>query len=166
MSEGKQSTEHHQLATQVIHGGKAPQDPEGALVAPLYQTSTFKFSHADQGSARFAGEEPGYIYSRLGNPTITQLETRVAGLEGFSAAAASATGMGAIAATTMALVRSGDHVLVSDAIYGCTSNCSVSYLSCLVSSLNLLIWPTQTKLPRICAIIRGLCLSRRPLTHI
>lgn len=120
MSADKQMTKHHQLATQVIHGGRAPQDPEGALVAPLYQTSTFKFSHSEQGSARFAGEESGYIYSRLGNPTITQLETRVAGLEGFDAAAASATGMGAIAATTMALVRSGDHVLVSDAIYGCS----------------------------------------------
>ena len=108
------------MATQVIHAGSGHDDPHGALAPPLYQTSTFKFSDAEQGSARFAGEAEGYIYSRLGNPTTHELETRVAALEGFEAAAATATGMGAIAATTMAFVKAGDHIVVSDAIYGCS----------------------------------------------
>jgi methionine-gamma-lyase len=106
--------------TITIHGGEPAQDPHGALVAPLYQTSTFVFDSTDQGGKRFAGEEAGYMYSRLGNPTVTQLEQRVAELEGMPAGAASATGMGAISATMLAFLQQGDHVVASDAIYGCT----------------------------------------------
>ncbi len=106
-------------ATLTIHGGKR-RDEHGALVAPLYQTATFSFENTAQGSARFAGEEPGYIYSRLGNPTVTELEQRVAALEEFPAAAATATGMGAVSASMLAFLQHGDHVLVSDAIYGCS----------------------------------------------
>lgn len=116
----KYNKTHWQAATQVIHAGAAHDDPHGALTAPLYQTSTFKFSSSEQGSRRFAGEEEGYIYSRLGNPTTAELERRMAALEGYEAAAAAATGMGAIASATMAFVRSGDHIVVSDAIYGCS----------------------------------------------
>lgn len=106
--------------TLAIHGGEAPQDPYGALVPPLYQTSTFVFDSAQQGGQRFAGEEAGYIYSRLGNPTVNQLEQRIAALEGMEAGAAAATGMGAVAATMMAFLQQGDHVIASDAIYGCS----------------------------------------------
>lgn len=106
-------------ATLTIHGGKS-RDEHGALVAPLYQTATFAFENTAQGSARFAGEEAGYIYSRLGNPTVTELEQRVAALEQFPAAAATATGMGAVSATMLAFLQQGDHILVSDAIYGCS----------------------------------------------
>ncbi|RUO31937.1 methionine gamma-lyase [Aliidiomarina sedimenti] len=106
--------------TIAIHGGDAPQDPHGALVAPLYQTSTFVFDSTHQGGQRFAGEEAGYIYSRLGNPTVNQLEQRIAELEGMQAGAAAATGMGAVAATMMAFLQQGDHVVASDAIYGCS----------------------------------------------
>ena len=106
--------------TQAIHGGDAPQDPHGALVAPLYQTSTFVFDSTEQGGQRFAGEEAGYMYSRLGNPTVNQLEQRVAQLEGMPAGAAAATGMGAVAATMLAFLKQGDHVVASDAIYGCS----------------------------------------------
>ncbi|MFD2632734.1 methionine gamma-lyase [Idiomarina piscisalsi] len=109
-----------QPATQVIHAGANHDDPYGALSSPLYQTSTFAFASSEQGSRRFAGEEEGYIYSRLGNPTTNELEQRMAQLEGYEAAAAAATGMGAIAATTMAFVKAGDHIVVSDAIYGCS----------------------------------------------
>ncbi|MCO4320614.1 methionine gamma-lyase [Aliidiomarina quisquiliarum] len=107
-------------ATLSIHGGEPIADPHGALVAPLYQTSTFVFPSTQEGGARFAGDQPGYIYTRLGNPTVHQLEQRVAALEGMAAAAASATGMGAIAATTMAFLKAGDHVISSDCIYGCS----------------------------------------------
>ncbi|MGX5914252.1 methionine gamma-lyase [Aliidiomarina sp. Khilg15.8] len=106
--------------TITIHGGEPVQDPHGALVAPMYQTSTFVFDSTEQGGNRFAGEEAGYMYSRLGNPTVTQLEQRVAELEGMPAGAASATGMGAISATMLAFLQQGDHVVASDAIYGCT----------------------------------------------
>lgn len=106
--------------TVAIHGGEVVLDPHRALVPPLYQTSTFVFDTAHQGGQRFAGEEAGYIYSRLGNPTVTQLEQRVAQLEGMPAGAASATGMGAVAATMMAFLQQGDHVVASDAIYGCS----------------------------------------------
>lgn len=106
--------------TLAIHGGEAPQDPYGALVPPLYQTSTFVFDSAQQGGQRFAGEEAGYIYSRLGNPTVNQLEQRIAALEGMETGAAAATGMGAVAATMMAFLQQGDHVIASDAIYGCS----------------------------------------------
>lgn len=106
--------------TIAIHGGEAALDPHRALVPPLYQTSTFVFDTAHQGGQRFAGEDAGYIYSRLGNPTVTQLEQRVAQLEGMPAGAASATGMGAVAATMMAFLQQGDHVVASDAIYGCS----------------------------------------------
>lgn len=119
-SDVKTHNNNWQPATQVIHAGAAHDDPHGALTSPLYQTSTFKFSSAEQGTRRFAGEEEGYIYSRLGNPTTAELERRMATLEGYEAAAAAATGMGAIAAATMAFVRSGDHIVVSDAIYGCS----------------------------------------------
>lgn len=117
MSQFKQTW---QPATISIHGGEPITDPHGALVAPLYQTSTFVFPSTEVGGARFAAEQPGYIYTRLGNPTVRQLEQRVAALEGMPDAAASATGMGAVAATTMAFLKAGDHVIASDCIYGCS----------------------------------------------
>jgi len=119
MRHNNNDNSHWQPATKTIHAGKA-HDEHGALVSPLYQTATFAFTHTEQGSARFAGEQEGYIYSRLGNPTTTELEQRVAALEEMEAAAATATGMGAVSAAMLAFVRHGDHVLVSDAIYGCS----------------------------------------------
>jgi len=106
--------------TQCIHAGKVKDAQYGALATPLYQTSTFVFDSAEQGAARFAGEEPGYIYTRLGNPTTRELELKVAALEGMADAAATATGMGAVAAATMAFLQQGDHLIASKAIYGCS----------------------------------------------
>ncbi len=119
MRTNKKHKPQWQPATMTIHGGKQP-DQHGALVAPLYQTSTFAFNSTAEGSARFAGEQPGYIYSRLGNPTTNELEARVAELEGFPAGAACATGMGAVSAAMLAFLEHGDHVVVADAIYGCS----------------------------------------------
>lgn len=119
MSAPKSQQQHWQPATMTIHGGKR-RDEHGALVSPLYQTATFSFENTEQGSQRFAGEESGYIYSRLGNPTTNELEERVAALEGYDAGAACATGMGAVSAAMLAFVKQGDHILVSDAIYGCS----------------------------------------------
>ncbi|WP_018692768.1 methionine gamma-lyase [Algicola sagamiensis] len=106
--------------TLCIHAGREHAHPHGALTTPLYQTSTFVFENAAQGARRFAGEEEGYIYTRLGNPTTAELENRVAALEGMQAAAATATGMGAVSASIMAFVAAGDHIIASKAVYGCT----------------------------------------------
>ncbi|WP_337840420.1 aminotransferase class I/II-fold pyridoxal phosphate-dependent enzyme [Rheinheimera sp.] len=106
--------------TLCIHAGKPQSHPHGALTTPLYQTSTFVFDSAEQGAARFAGEADGYIYTRLGNPTTRELELRLAALEGMEDAAATATGMGAVAAATLAFLQQGDHLLASKAIYGCS----------------------------------------------
>ncbi|WP_394192186.1 methionine gamma-lyase [Pseudoalteromonas atlantica] len=108
------------IDSQCIHGPNKANDPHGALTSPLYQTSTFHFTDAAQGAARFAGEEPGYIYTRLGNPTTTELEQKVAQLENCEAAAATATGMGAVSASVLSFLSQGDHLVASSALYGCT----------------------------------------------
>ena len=78
-----------QQATQVIHAGHVANE-YGSLVSPLHQSATFVFDSAEQGGARFAGEEPGFIYTRLGNPTTAELERKIAALEGCECAAATA----------------------------------------------------------------------------
>lgn len=108
------------FSTRAIHAGQQPDPQYGALSTPIYQTSTFVFNDVAQGAARFAGEAEGYIYTRLGNPTVTALEEKIACLEGGEAAAAFGSGMAAVSATLMALVRQGDHVVHSAALYGCT----------------------------------------------
>ena len=113
-------TNQQHAETQCIHAGKVKDAQYGALATPLYQTSTFVFDSAEQGAARFAGEQPGYIYTRLGNQTTRELELKVAALEGMADAAATATGMGAVAAATMAFLQQGDHLIASKAIYGCS----------------------------------------------
>lgn len=107
------------FGTRTIHG-KGGKNPHGTLVTPIYQTSTFVFDSAEQGGKRFALEEGGYIYSRLGNPTTTVAEERLANLEGAEAALAVASGMGAISSTFWTLLQAGDHVIAGDSIYGCT----------------------------------------------
>jgi len=108
------------LGTRCVHAGQRPDPQTGSLTTPIYQTSTFVFESAEQGAARFAGMEPGYVYTRLGNPTTTALEEKMADLEGGDKALAFGSGMAAIAAVLMAVCRTGDHILYGDAIYGCT----------------------------------------------
>ncbi len=114
------SSQFSKPETQCIHAGKVQDAQFGSLATPLFQTSTFIFENAEQGAARFAGEAEGYIYTRLGNPTTRELELKVAALEGMADAAATATGMGAVAAATMAFLSHGDHLIASKAIYGCS----------------------------------------------
>ncbi len=106
--------------TLCIHAGKTYDTQFGSLATPLFQTSTFVFDSAEQGAARFAGEAEGFIYTRLGNPTTRELELKVAALEGMADGAATATGMGAVAAATLAFLQQGDHLIASKAIYGCS----------------------------------------------
>ncbi|MDN3638212.1 methionine gamma-lyase [Simiduia curdlanivorans] len=108
------------LETNTIHGGKTSQGEFGPLSTPIYQTSTFVFDSVEQGAERFAGEAQGHIYSRLGNPTVDELEARMALLEGTEAAAAFGSGMGAVSAAVLGLLKQGDHLVTSHRLYGCT----------------------------------------------
>ncbi|MGL5544432.1 MAG: methionine gamma-lyase [Cetobacterium sp.] len=107
------------FGTTSIHGGST-KNPFGTLATPIYQTSTFIFDSAEQGGSRFALEEDGYIYSRLGNPTVTVVEEKLALLEEGEAALATASGMGAIASTMWTVLKAGDHVISDKTLYGCT----------------------------------------------
>jgi methionine-gamma-lyase len=106
--------------TEVIHEGYSSEEHLGSLVPPLYQSSTFTFTSAEQGEKRFSGIEEGFIYSRLGNPTVQILEERVARLEKGEAALAFSSGMAAVSAVLVALTKTGDHILCSQGVYGCT----------------------------------------------
>lgn len=112
--------ESKNIETNVIHGGKKSQGEFGPLSTPIYQTSTFVFDNVQQGADRFAGEDQGHIYSRLGNPTVDELEARMAVLEETEAAAAFGSGMGAVSAAIFALLKAGDHLITSHRLYGCT----------------------------------------------
>ena len=86
----------------------------------LYLTSSFVFENAAQAAARFQGTEPGNIYSRFTNPTVTAFQERLAALEGAESCVATASGMSAILATAMALLKSGDHIVSSSGVFGAT----------------------------------------------
>ena len=107
------------FSTRAVHAGYQKNE-FGALATPIYQTSTFIFDSAEQGGKRFALEEPGYIYSRLGNPTNTQVEDKLANLEGAEAAVSMASGIGAITSVIWSKVSSGDHIIAAKTLYGCT----------------------------------------------
>ena len=106
--------------TLVIHAGLEPMPEHGPVSVPIYQSSTFSFASAEEGAARFAGTDPGYRYTRLGNPTTRALEHAVCSLEGGYAALATSSGMAAVSTVTLALLAGGDHVVATDAVYGPT----------------------------------------------
>ncbi|PIC71374.1 methionine gamma-lyase [Sporosarcina sp. P16b] len=114
------NTNNWHKETAVIHEGYDSKDHQGSLAVPLYQTSTYVFDSAEQGERRFAGEEAGNIYSRLGNPTVAVLEERIAKMEEGAAGLAFASGMAAVSAVLVHLTKANDHVICSRGIYGCT----------------------------------------------
>ena len=107
------------FSTRQIHVGKF-KNSAGALCDPIYQTSTFAFDSVEQGGARFAGTEAGYVYSRPANPTTNSVEAKIASLENGEAAMATASGMGAITATIYRSVVAGDEIVADETLYGCT----------------------------------------------
>lgn len=108
------------FATRAIHTGTENGTENGALVPPVYMTSTFTFDNAEQGAALFAGEEQGHFYSRISNPTLSLLEETIASLEGAEAAMSAASGMGAITSTLWTFLSQGDEIIVDKTLYGCT----------------------------------------------
>lgn len=106
--------------TQAIHYGYSPLDSQGALVPPVFQTSTFVFPTAQYGADCFAGRRKGHFYSRISNPTLNLLEKRLAQLEGGEGAVVFSSGMGAITSTCWSLLQSGDELIADMTLYGCT----------------------------------------------
>ena len=106
--------------TLAIHAGGLKNPVFGEVSPPIFQTSTFAFASAEVGAARFSGEQPGYIYTRMNNPTVNALEDAVAALENGSWAVAAATGMAAIHAVLLSLLSTGDRLLAGDCLYGPT----------------------------------------------
>lgn len=111
---------YNKFETAVIHEGYDEKEMLGSLSVPLFQTSTYVFDSAEQGEKRFSGEEAGYIYSRLGNPTVNVLEERIAALENAERGLAFGSGMAAVSAVLIALTKANDHILCSSGLYGCT----------------------------------------------
>lgn len=108
------------FSTRAIHHGYDAAAHQGSLNPPVYLTSTFTFDTAEAGGAMFAGEQQGHFYSRISNPTLDQLERRIANLEGAEAGLATASGMGAISSVFWTLVAAGDEVIIDKTLYGCT----------------------------------------------
>lgn len=115
----KEKLNEMKFSTRAVHAGYVKNE-YGALATPIYQTSTFIFDSAEQGGKRFALEEEGYIYTRLGNPTSTQVEEKLANLENAEAAVSMSSGMGAITSVVWAKVKAGDHIVAAKTLYGCT----------------------------------------------
>ncbi len=107
-------------STKAIHAGSPHDSQYGEVSIPIYQTSTFSFPTAEEGAARFAGTNGGYIYTRMGNPTTAALEENIAILEGGFRGMATATGMAAITTVFLALLEKGTHIVSTDCVYGPT----------------------------------------------
>jgi methionine-gamma-lyase len=105
------------INTRLVHP-RAPADPLGAVNVPIYQSSTFAFRNAAHGAELFAGRGEGYIYTRIGNPTIQALEDTVADLEGGFGGVATSSGLGAVATVYMALLDAGAHMVSTASVYG------------------------------------------------
>ena len=109
--------EDWEVSTRLIRGG-LNRTVHGEMAEALFLTQSFVYDSAEAADARFAGEQPGYVYSRYGNPTVQMFEDRLALLEGAEACRAYASGMAAIHMALMGLVRAGDHIVAGRALFG------------------------------------------------
>ncbi|BAZ93960.1 cystathionine beta-lyases/cystathionine gamma-synthases [Thiohalobacter thiocyanaticus] len=116
------------LATLAVRAGQV-RTPEGEHAEAIFPTSSYVFGSAREAAARFAGEEPGNIYSRFTNPTVRTFQDRLAAMEGGEACVATASGMAAILATCLGLLRAGDHIVSSRSIFGTTTVLFNNYLA-------------------------------------
>ncbi len=109
-----------EFATRAVRAGQVRTN-EGEHSEPIFPTSSFVFASAAEAAARFSGEQPGNIYSRFTNPTVRTFEQRLASLEGAECCVATASGMAAITATVLGLLKTGDHIVSSRSIFGSTT---------------------------------------------
>jgi O-acetylhomoserine (thiol)-lyase len=110
------------FSTNALHAGHEVKNNGGTRAVPLYQSTSYVFNNSDHAANLFALAEPGYIYTRINNPTVDVLEQRLAALEGGIAAVATASGTSAISTTLLTLLRAGDHIVASSSLYGGTYN--------------------------------------------
>ena len=108
--------------TNSLHSGHDVAQTQGTRAIPIYQSTAYVFNDADHAANLFSLAEPGYIYTRLNNPTNDVLEQRMAALEGGVAAVSTASGTSAISTTLMVLLKAGDHIVASNSLYGGTYN--------------------------------------------
>ena len=110
------------FTTKSLHAGHEPNNTQGTRAVPIYQSTAYVFNDADHAANLFSLAEPGYIYTRLNNPTNDVLEQRLAALEGGIAAVSTASGTAAISTALMVLLKAGDHIVASSSLYGGTYN--------------------------------------------
>lgn len=108
------------MSSRAIHVGGLERPIYGEVSVPIFQSSTFAFPNTEEGAARFSGQHPGYIYTRLGNPTVNALEENVACLENGTYGLATASGMAAIATVLLTFLDQQSHCVATDALYGPT----------------------------------------------
>ncbi len=108
------------IESKIVHGGQHPDKETGALAPPIYQTSTFAFRNAEHGARLFKQEEKGHIYTRLSNPTIDLLASKIALLESTEAGVVFASGLAAIFNVVVTLTKTGEHIVSDNTIYGGT----------------------------------------------
>jgi O-acetylhomoserine (thiol)-lyase len=110
------------FATLSLHAGQKPDPLTGARAVPIYQTTSYVFANSDQAAALFNLEEPGYIYSRINNPTVAVLEERLAALEGGVGAVCTASGQAALHLAIATLMGAGSHIVAASSLYGGSIN--------------------------------------------
>lgn len=111
-----------QLATDALHHGHDVTSTQGTRSVPIFQSTAYVFKDSDHAAKLFSLAEPGYIYTRLNNPTIDVLEQRLAALEGGLAAVATASGTSALSTAILVLLKAGDHIVASNSLYGGSYN--------------------------------------------
>src|SRR5579863_3927978 len=121
-------SKHWRFDTRAVRSGHH-RTPEGEHGEPIFLTSSFVADNAAQAAARFAGEEPGNIYSRFTNPTVRLFEERLAALEEGERSVATSSGMAAILTLCMGLLKAGDHVVASRSVFGSTVLLFKNYLA-------------------------------------
>ena len=113
---------NHNDQTLALHAGHNTSETGGTRAVPIYQTTSYVFDNTDHAANLFSLAEPGYIYTRINNPTADILEQRLASLEGGIAAVATSSGSAALATTLLTLLKTGDHIVASNSLYGGTFN--------------------------------------------
>ena len=113
---------NYKIETNTLHVGHETKKTEGTRAVPIYQSTSYEFKNSDHAAKLFSLAEPGYIYTRLNNPTNDILEQRLASLEGGIGAVSTASGTSAISTTLLMLLKSGDHIVASNSLYGGTYN--------------------------------------------
>lgn len=121
-------TKNSGFHTKLIHAG-AFEDAFGSVSTPIYQTSTFSFKNAQHGADCFSGASDGYIYTRIGNPTIKAFEDNIAALENGFGGIATSSGMSAIVSVYMALLSQNEHIISTAAVYGPARGVMETHLS-------------------------------------